>query len=354
MEYVAVIMAGGKGERFWPKSRSKYPKQFLKLFGNRTMIQHTVDRILPLMPMENIFIVTNANYKGIVEEQLPDLPEENILVEPVGRNTAPCIGLAAIHAHNKFNNPVMIVLPSDHMILDVPKFQKMLQDAANLAKKKKALVTLGIKPDKPETGYGYIKFHGEQFKGAYEVERFVEKPDKETAGAYLESGQYLWNSGMFIWNTSTILQEIKKHLPETYEKLLTIEKALGKENYEEVLKKEFPTMLSISIDYGVMEKAQNIYVYPSEFGWDDVGSWTALERINEKDSQQNVLNGNVINLDSKGCIVEGNDKLIATIGVEDLIIVDTEDALLVCKKEQAQRIKELLAKLKSNNYTDLT
>jgi mannose-1-phosphate guanylyltransferase len=346
-------MAGGKGERFWPKSRANFPKQFLKLFGNRTMIQHTVDRILPLMPIGNVFIVTNENYKDIVKEQLPELPEENIIIEPVGRNTAPCIGLAAVHIKEKFTDSVMIVLPSDHMILNVVAFNNVLKNAASLAYKENALVTLGIEPDKPETGYGYIKFLVEENAlGAYKVERFVEKPDKKTAEEYLRSGQYLWNSGMFIWKTEVILQEIQKHLPEVNNKLSKIGLSLYEGTYSQVLNEEFPYIQSISIDYGVMEKAENIYVYSSSFGWDDVGSWTAIERINNLDENNNCIVGNVINIDSKGCIVEGSNKLVVTIGLEDLIIVDSEDATLVCNKSHAQKVKDVLQILKGKGKVE--
>jgi mannose-1-phosphate guanylyltransferase len=353
VELVAVIMAGGKGERFWPKSRANYPKQFLKLFGDRTLIQHTVDRILPLISSKNVFIVTNAVYKQTVIEQLPELPEENIIIEPVGRNTAPCIGLAAIHIGKKIPDSVMFVLPSDHMILDVSNYLNVLKQAAKLAKNENALVTLGIRPDKPETGYGYIKFSHEGKSGAYKVEKFVEKPNREVAEQYLASGQYLWNSGMFIWRTDVILMEFKKHLPESYRILKNIKSSLHSSNFTDVLTREFPKMESISIDYGIMEKAENIYVYPSEFGWDDVGSWTAIERLAGLDSNGNILNGDIIALNSRNCTIEGNSRLIAAVGLDNLIIVDTDDAILICNKDQAQSIKEVLSELKNRNRTNL-
>lgn len=262
MKKTALIMAGGRGERFWPKSRRNMPKQFLSLTDDgKTMIQLTVERILPLVAMADIFIVTNRDYKELVRQQLPELPEENILCEPVGKNTAPCIGLGAVHIAKKYSDAVMFVLPSDHLIKYNTMFLNTLSDAANVAEKGENLVTIGITPDYPETGYGYIKFQPEQTLGrAFAVERFVEKPDLETAKAYLATEQYLWNSGMFTWKVSTILNNLKRFLPETYEGLLRIQNSIGTSEEEAVLEKEFSAFQSVSIDYGVMEKAENIYI----------------------------------------------------------------------------------------------
>ena len=330
------------------------PKQFLSLTDDgKTMIQLTVERILPLVNMEDIFIVTNRSYKDLVREQLPDLPDENILCEPVGKNTAPCIGLGAVHIAKKYGDAVMMVLPSDHLIKYTSLFLNTLSDACEVAEQGGNLVTLGIAPDCPETGYGYIKFQPEQTLGrAFAVERFVEKPDLETAKAYLASEQYLWNSGMFIWKTSTILKNLQTYLPETYRGLYKIGEAIGKPMEEQVLEREFQAFEAESIDYGVMEKAKNIYILSGAFGWDDVGSWLAVGRIKRSNELGNVVNGNVVTVDTRNTTIQGSEKLIAAVGLEDMIVVDSEDALLICEKDHAGDIKKVLENLKICNRTE--
>ena len=354
MKKTALIMAGGRGERFWPKSRRSMPKQFLSLTDDgKTMIQLTVERILPLVDMEDIFIVTNRDYRRLVKEQLPELPERNILCEPVGRNTAPCIGLGAVHIAKKYRDAVMFVLPSDHLIKYNTMFLNTLADAAQVAEQGENLVTIGITPDYPETGYGYIKFQPEQTLGrAFAVERFVEKPDLETAKAYLETEQYLWNSGMFTWKVSTILHNLEQFLPETYAGLIHIQNSIGTDEEEAVLEQEFSSFASVSIDYGVMEKAKNIYILSGSFGWDDVGSWLAVGRIRKSNEFGNVISGNAVTVDTRECIIQGEDKLIATVGLEDVIVVDTKDALLICHKDHAGDIKKVLENLKICNRTE--
>ncbi|MEG6569729.1 mannose-1-phosphate guanylyltransferase/mannose-6-phosphate isomerase [Thermoanaerobacterium thermosaccharolyticum] len=346
-----VIMAGGKGERFWPKSRIKMPKQFLKLYGDRTMIQQTVDRLKKLMSIENIFVVTNIDYAGLISDQIPELPTENILIEPMGKNTAACIGLAALHTERLDRDSIMVVVPSDHVIKDEETYLGVLKTAIEKAKSGNNLVTIGIKPQHPETGYGYINFKkitNEIFYNnpVHKVERFVEKPDYDTAVKYVESGDYLWNSGMFIWKTSTILNAIKEYMPQLYSALNVIKENFDSDEIEKILYEEYSKLESMSIDYGIMEKAKNVYVVPGDFGWDDVGSWTSIERLYEKDENGNVIKGNVVSVDTKKCIITGSDKLIATLGIEDVIIVDTEDALLICSKDKAQNVKEVLKELK--------
>ena len=347
----ALIMAGGRGERFWPRSRQNMPKQFLSLTDDgKTMIQLTVERILPLVAMEDIFIVTNRGYRELVRAQLPELPEGNILCEPVGKNTAPCIGLGAVHIAKKYGDAVMMVLPSDHLIKYTSLFLNTLTDACEVAEQGGNLVTLGIAPDCPETGYGYIKFQPEQTLGrAFAVEKFVEKPDLETAKAYLASEQYLWNSGMFIWKTSTILDNLQAHLPETYAGLCKIREAIGTPVEEQVLEREFQAFEAESIDYGVMEKAKNIYILSGAFGWDDVGSWLAVSRIKRSNELGNVVEGNVVTVDTRDTIIQGGGKLIAAVGLEDMIVVDSEDALLICEKAHAGDIKKVLENLKICN-----
>ena len=350
----ALIMAGGRGERFWPRSRQNMPKQFLSLTDDgKTMIQLTMERILPLVNMEDIFIATNRSYKNLVREQLPDLPDENILCEPVGKNTAPCIGLGAVHIAKKYGDAVMMVLPSDHLIKYTSLFLNTLTDACEVAEQGGNLVTLGIAPDCPETGYGYIKFQPEQTLGrAFAVDKFVEKPDLETAKAYLASEQYLWNSGMFIWKTSTILKNLQTYLPETYRGLYKIGEAIGTPMEEQVLEREFQAFEAESIDYGVMEKAKNIYILSGAFGWDDVGSWLAVSRIKRSNELGNVVNGNVVTVDTRNTTIQGSEKLIAAVGLEDMIVVDSEDALLICEKDHAGDIKKVLENLKICNRTE--
>lgn len=351
MNKTALIMAGGRGERFWPKSRKNMPKQFLSLTDDgKTMIQLTVERISPLVKLEDVYIATNRDYKKLVLEQLPGLPEENVLCEPIGRNTAPCIGLGAVHIAKKYEDAMMFVLPSDHLIKFNKMFLRTLQDACDVADKNSNLVTIGITPDYPETGYGYIKFDSHEMEGrAYKVDRFVEKPSLEVAKEYLATEEYLWNSGMFIWKVSSILKNMQKFMPETYEGLLRIQAAIGTDNEEHVLEKEFTALQSQSIDYGIMEKADDIYILPGTFGWDDVGSWLAVERIKKTNEFGNVVDGNIITVNTHNCVIQGSQKLIATVGMEDMIVVDTEDATLICSKDHAGEIKKVLENLKICN-----
>lgn len=354
MKKTALIMAGGRGERFWPRSRQNKPKQFLSLTDDgKTMLQLTVERILPLVDIEDIFVVTNRGYWKLVHDQLPELSEENILCEPVGKNTAPCIGLGAVHIAKKYQDAVMIVLPSDHLIKCVSLFLNTLSDACEVAEQGSNLVTLGIAPDCPETGYGYIKFRSEETLGrAFAVERFVEKPNLETAKAYLASEQYLWNSGMFIWKTSTILENLSNYLPEIYAGLCRIEESIGTPVEKQVLENAFQAFKAESIDYGVMEKAKNIYILSGAFGWDDVGSWLAVSRIKRSNELGNVVDGNVITVDTKNTTIQGSGKLIAAVGLDNMIVVDSEDALLICEKDHAGDIKKVIEDLKSCNRTE--
>ncbi|MEE4563352.1 mannose-1-phosphate guanylyltransferase [Paenibacillus polymyxa] len=350
MTITCVIMAGGKGERFWPKSRTNLPKQFLNISGNKSMIQQTISRLEKMVCIDNIFIVTNELYAELLKVQIPHLPSANIIVEPVGRNTAPCVGLASIIIEEKFPDSTMVVIPSDHFIENEEGFINIIKAAVDVAQDNSNLVTLGIKPSYPETGYGYIESTNEVecidgFE-VHKVNKFVEKPNLTTAQSYLEAGNFFWNSGIFVWKVKTIRSYIKDLMPEMHDILETIVTALSTTERDEVIKSEFTKMPEQSIDYGIMEKVSNIYVIPCVFGWDDVGSWTALERINELDENGNVVKGNTLSLDTKRCIIESNGKLIATLGIEDLIVVDTEDVTLICSKDKAQEIKLLLKELR--------
>lgn len=348
----AVIMAGGKGERFWPKSRTNLPKQFLNISGSKSMIQQTVARLENIIEISRIFIVTNDLYAELIRGQIPHLPHENIIIEPVGRNTAPCIGLASLFIEQKFPDSTMIVLPSDHIIENETGFVQILRTAVAVASEKNNLVTLGITPTYPETGYGYIESTREiRILNELEIHRvnqFVEKPDLTTAEHYVAQGNYFWNSGIFIWKTSVIREYIRQLMPHVHDILETIKVHIHDDDkIDEIIRHEFPKMPDQSIDYGIMEKARNIYVIPCKFGWDDVGSWTALERINDLDDNGNVIRGNILSIDTKRCIIESNGKLIATLGIEDLIIVDTEDVTLICTKDKAQEVKLLLKELRT-------
>ena len=358
MKITAVIMAGGKGERFWPKSRSSYPKQFLSLTSDgETMIQKTIKRLLPIVDTEDIFIVTNENYVPLINEQLPDIPSENILAEPVARNTAPCIALAAAVISKKYNeDAVMMVLPSDHLIKYDELYTDTMRHAVKVAKKGENLVTVGITPTYPETGYGYIKFCSaadEDMAGVYKGDKFVEKPCRETAKEYLNSGRYLWNSGMFVWKVSSIMNNFKKFLPDMYEGYLRMRETALTGSFRETLAECFENFRSESIDFGIMEKAENIYTLSGSFGWDDVGSWLALEKINKTDECGNYVSGDVISIDTNRSIICGNKKLIAALGVEDIIIVDTDDAMLICSKDHTQQVKKVIETLKTCNRRDL-
>ena len=353
MKITAVIMAGGRGERFWPMSRNNRPKQFLSLTSDgETMIQKTVKRLSPLVSAEDIFIVTNAAYADLVNDQLPDVPRENILCEPCARNTAPCIAFAAAIIQKKYGDAMMLVLPSDHLIGYENIYIKTLQTAIRTAEEGNNLVTIGITPAYPETGYGYINF-GKEAGDAYEVERFVEKPDLPTAKKYLASGKYLWNSGMFVWKASAIMYNMKQFMPEIHDGAVRIGDSYGTDSYEETLIKEFTAFTSESVDFGIMEKASDIYTIPGSFGWDDVGSWLAVERINETDDKKNYFDGDVIAVDSERTTVCGGKRLVAAIGTRDIVIVDTDDVLLVCSKNNTQDVKKVIAQLKEHGRNDL-
>ncbi|RED57645.1 mannose-1-phosphate guanylyltransferase [Cohnella lupini] len=347
----SLIMAGGKGERFWPKSRTNLPKQFLNISGNKSMIQQAVARLERLMDIQQIFVVTNELYAELISAQIPHLPSHNIIIEPIGRNTAPCIALSSIYIQEKYPDSTIIVLPSDHIIKDEIEFIEILRTATEVAKQGENIVTLGISPTYPETGYGYIESTDQvatiNQMEVHRVRCFIEKPDQVTAENYLEAGNYYWNSGMFIWKASTIMNCFAKHMPDLYENLSTMKLALNSPERELVIKNEFMKMPDQSIDYGIMEKAENIFVIPCMLGWDDVGSWTALDRIDERDENGNVIRGNILNMDTRRCIIESNNgKLIATLGIEDLIVVDTDDVTLICSKDKAQEVKQLLKELR--------
>ncbi|MEW6185084.1 MAG: sugar phosphate nucleotidyltransferase [Thermodesulfobacteriota bacterium] len=352
-----IIMAGGRGTRFWPRSRTRRPKQLLNIIGSKTILEQTIDRLLPLTDWDHIFVVTEITQADAVREVLPDLPSSRLIIEPLGRNTAPCIGLAALILEQIDPEAVMAVLPADHFIARVPEFQKTLLAAARTAAGGGHLITLGIHPTAPETGYGYLE-RGEKIKGnegevVYRVKAFHEKPDRPRAETMLKSGRYFWNSGMFIWKVSSILHEMAGLTPNLFGELLRLKNYFGTTGWEEALFKGYQIMDNISIDYAVMEKADNVLMLTGDFGWNDVGSWEAVYQLEVKDRQKNSLTGPVLALDSQGCLVYSPDKTVGIIGLNDLIIVETPDALLICPRERAQEVKKIVESLEAQGRKDL-
>ena len=342
----AVIMAGGKGARFWPRSREKMPKHLLDILGERTIIRETVDRIRPLVPAERTLIVTGRSHATELIRQLPEIPPENILIEPIGRNTAPCIGLAALHILRRVPDAVMLVLPSDHRIGDDAAYRRVLRTAADTAGESDALVTVGIRPTGPETGYGYIEqgeLHASRgMERIYQVRSIREKPPREEAERFLERGGFSWNSGMFIWKASAILKAIDLHLPDLGRGLQRIREALGTDREEEVVATVYGDLASISIDYGVMEKSQETLVIPGDFGWSDLGSWDTLWEISRKDGNGNAVRGEFVGIDAADSLVQSSGKLIALVGVKDLLVVETPDALLICRRGRSQDVRRIV------------
>ena len=342
----AVIMAGGKGARFWPRSRDRMPKHLLDITSESSIIQETVARIAPLIPPERILIVTGAAHADELIRQVPEIPEENILIEPVGRNTAPCIGLAAMVIKKRGGDPVMAVLASDHRITDEKTFLHILHVAAATAETGDHLVTIGIKPTGPETGYGYLEMGDSSLnvegEAIYSVKSIREKPSLDQARVLLETGRFLWNSGMFVWKTSTILRALEQYLPDIYAGLREIERALDTPDEKRVIEETYNRFRSISIDYGVMEKAQGALLIPGDFGWSDVGSWDALWEVSEKDDQGNVARHaeHFIGINTRNAFVYSPKKLVTLVGMDDVIVVETDDALLICRRGDSQDVKK--------------
>ena len=349
--YVA-IMAGGIGSRFWPLSRVDYPKQFLDILGTgKTLIQQTFDRFSKLVPLENIFVVTANEYIDITREQLPQLPVENILGEPFRKNTAPCIAYISFKLQQKDPEASLIVAPADHLILHEDRFLEVVDDALGFVNHFNALITIGITPTYANTGYGYIQHEGiEVIPSVYKVKTFTEKPNKELAQTFLSSGDFLWNSGIFVWQIKRGLEGFRKHLPEIYELFHTEKDKLNTEEEKAIIENIYPQCSNISIDFGVMEKAENVYVIPASFGWSDLGTWNSAWENMEKDYLENAVAGdNVIVFDANKNVVHvPDDKLVVLQGLEDYIVVDTKDVLLICHKEKEQDIKEYVAEVKRN------
>ncbi len=355
MALYAVIMAGGVGSRFWPRSRRAKPKQFLDIFGSSSLIQNTFARLQPLVDPERVFVVTNADYAEQTRQHLPAVPAENVLGEPIARNTAPCIAYAAAKLHALDPDATMLVLPADHLIADVGRFHEVLSAAVLAAQTPDSLVTIGIRPTHPETGYGYIQFDADGDKDgvrddgpsdsprAHQVLTFAEKPDVATAERFVDAGDFLWNSGMFIWRADSILAAIEKHLPEVHACFAPLEAAFGTDGEAAAVDAAYKKSPKISIDYGVMERADKVLVVPAAFGWNDVGDWRAVHDIAVKDDAGNKAEGNVILQDTARSYARSTDgRLLVLVGMRDTVVVDTGDAILVCNREKAQQVKDVV------------
>lgn len=355
----AVIMAGGVGTRFWPKSRGRSPKQFLQILGQGTMIENTLERVRPLVEEKDVFVVTNQLQVEMLRQLVPWIPPEHVLAEPLGRNTAACIGLAALWIERINPEGMMVISPADHVVKNPGEFVRILRLALRVAEEKDALVTIGIKPTHPETGYGYIQSAEEEIdrneyraEGVYRVKTFAEKPNLETAERFLKSGDFLWNSGIFVWKARVILREIELHLPDLYQQLRVVSETIGTQLYDQTLEHAYRIIRSISIDYGIMEKAGNVFVVKGDFGWSDVGSWDEVVRLTSKDAEGNSIKGRVFSFDSKNNYIDAGNKVVAALGVEDLVIISTDDALLICKKGKSQEVKDVVDYIRRKQMND--
>lgn len=347
MGYYAVIMSGGRGTRLWPKSRKHRPKQVLKLDDKESLFQTATKRILPLFGYENILVATGQDQFKALHQQVPNIPEKNFIIEPLGKGTAPCIGLAAIHLMQRDPNAIMAVLTADHVIKNENKFRQALTISRILAKKGH-LITLGIKPTHPSTGYGYIKQGNliDEIKDfqIFNVDRFTEKPDAETAQKMLETQAYSWNSGMFVWRVDTLMQEFRKQMPVLYTQLMDLAQT---SEYTKTLNKIWPKISKETIDYGIMENAENVVVIPVEIGWSDIGSWSTFAELLTIDENNNSFKGNILSIDTNNTLVLSDKRLITIIGLKNMVIVDTDDALLICPKNRSQEVRDIVSKLEN-------
>ena len=345
-------MAGGSGSRFWPLSRRRNPKQVLAINGPNSLLQETVIRLNGLVPLERIFIVTNKQQMKVITPQLPELNESNYIVEPVARNTAPCIGLAAVHIRKIDPDGIMLVMPADHLINDTKRFQEVVHSGMELVEKHDPLVTIGIPPTRPEIGYGYIQFdppEKDNPENVHRVKAFAEKPNQETAKLFVKSGDFYWNSGIFMWRAQRILEEMAENLPDQYKQLKLIEDALDSKDQQQVTDSRYKTIRSISIDYGIMEVTSSpTYMLTGDFGWSDVGSWDELYRIFSDGKNKNVSTGEVVLLDSNSNFIYSPTKLTAIIGLNNVLVVNTPSATLICPLDRAQEVKDVVEKLKQD------
>lgn len=343
-------MAGGSGTRFWPKSRESRAKQFLPILGKKTLIQQTVDRFAGIIGRENLYIVAKKEQESLFEKYAVRIPKSNFIYEPQGKDTAPCIGLAAMTLHKMDPDSVMIVTPSDHLIREMPKFKKSILAAGQLAREENAFVTLGIVPDRPATGYGYIQIGARvgSFCGveAFEVKTFAEKPNLEMAKVFLKSGDFFWNSGIFVFKTVVLLKAFEEFLPDLYDGLCEIRDALDTPGYEEALKRVYQQTRSISMDFGVMEKAKNVLCVRGSFEWSDLGSWEQVYKLSDKDIQGNVVVGNAVLIDTRNALVSNDGGVVALLGLENVVVVQEGNVTLVCRMDRTEDVKKVVDRLK--------
>jgi len=345
----AVILAGGGGTRLWPLSRQRQPKHLLPLYGDDTMLAQTYARVAPLIPPDRLLVITGADHAEAARDELPTMPSANFVIEPEGRGTGPCVGLMAALIRKRDPGAVMISLHADHAIQKEDAFRDVLRAAVEAALAGH-LVTLGITPTAPETGYGYIERNDclgqAQGHEVLRVQRFTEKPDAETARSFVDCGRYLWNSGIFVWQVSTILEHFRRLQPQLYAQLMEIEPALGTPRQTELLQRIWPTMRSVSIDVGIMEKADDVVVIPADVGWSDVGCWSSVAGMLPADGDGNVNEGEHVTLDCHNTYIHSSGRLVAALGLDDMVVIETEDAILVCPKDRAQDVKKIVEKLK--------
>jgi mannose-1-phosphate guanylyltransferase len=360
----AVILAGGRGTRFWPRSRTRTPKQLLNIAGKDTMLEQTVRRLRPLIPAERIWTVTNAEQASEVRKQVPAAAQKRVLTEPLGRNTAAAIALAALHLqHAVGGDALMAVLPADHFIAQSDKYRKIVGVALDVAREQGRMVVLGIPPTRPETGFGYVERVGEALPlhslPVFAVRRFTEKPELALAQEYVWSGNYHWNAGMFFWRVSTFLANLKKFLPKTHAALLKLAPSIGTRAYESKLRSIYPKLENISVDYAILEPAAReegpaqVYIIPAEVGWSDIGSWAAVYELLVKQQGENVLAGAGRAIDAEGNFLWSPGKFVAAIGIKDLVVVETPDALLVCPRDRAQDVGKIVKWLEENKKKEL-
>ncbi len=351
-----LIMAGGSGTRFWPRSKTLKPKQYLNLFGSDSLLQSTIKRFSTFTSTGNMYIVSGKNQAAVLEQQTTMLPQKNLIYEPVGKNTLPCIGLAAMFTERENPDGIMVVTPSDHLIENDELFRDTVLSAVKIANERNGIVTIGISPSYPATGYGYVQtavnITGSEKIKQFKVERFVEKPNEATAAEYIQKGGFYWNSGLFVFKISVFLDAVKRYAPALYSGLRKIQAEIGKSSFEETLDKIYRTVESISIDYGIMEHADNIYLVEGNFTWNDLGSWESVYLASNKDEKGNAGAGGSVIIDSKNSFVYSDKGLIALVGLDDVIVVQDGNTTLVCKREKAEEIKKVVDWLKSENKNE--
>ena len=350
-----VILAGGSGSRFWPKSRKDTPKQLLKFLGEKTMIRMTYNRLLKIAAVDKILIVASEQLSKLIHKDIPEIPENNYIIEPSGKNTAPAIGLAALHIFKRDSNAIMGVYPADHLIVGDSKFKSIITRARKMVEKKSALITIGIKPTYPATGYGYIQYDDRkkvEIKGVYKVKTFAEKPEKETAEKFVNSGEFLWNCGMFVWKAEIILLEMKTFMCELHDSLDAIYDSLKTPQYETVLDREWELVQPESIDYGILEKAKNVYTIEADFQWNDLGSWYSLFNVLTKNNQTNYHDGEVISVQSENNLIISPNRLTAVVGVKDMAIINLDDATLIVPHDKSEDVKDIVNMLKTMNKSE--